>query len=532
MTLLTVPFLRMLVSFGIVLLCLSACSVLGSDAETRYVTATPNVSPSITLVRIPTATQTELTLTQSDIPTALPSNTPARCTNVDLSLRRTRYDVAAILDWNARNLQVEQTIFYRNDFDESLDSLVFQVEPNRLPNVFALIGVVDLNGKIINGVSLEGTRLKVPMIDGLRPGCETSIKLIFSLKLPHTPETLSGRFGYMGYSDRQINLGQWLAGIGLYEGNEQWYTPEPSDIGEQTIPESADYHVNITVDNSPVGLQVAGPGRKTRNDGNVWTFELEASRDFSLSLSNQFEQINTVRDDVTIELYYVPSNQPQGLDAPAYALDAAADAFVLYNELFGAYPYERLVIVEGDFPDGMEFTGIVFVSEAWFRLWKGSTNEWLTLITVHEISHQWWYGLVGNDQADHPYLDEMLATYSELLFFERYYPDEVDWWWNFRIYTYETTQPIDLRVYDFDGTRPYINAVYLRAVKMIETARNTIGDIPFFVWLNQYAGLYRNKIATPFDFWSVLSLEDYIKLAPVRQTYLREPNVLGITNLE
>jgi aminopeptidase N len=39
-------------------------------------------------------------------------------------------------------------------------------------------------------------------------------------------------------------------------------------------------------------------------------------------------------------------------------------------------------------------------------------------VVVHEAAHQWWYGLVGNDQVDEPWLDEALAQYSTLLYFE------------------------------------------------------------------------------------------------------------------
>jgi hypothetical protein len=67
------------------------------------------------------------------------------------------------------------------------------------------------------------------------------------------------------------------------------------------------------------------------------------------------------------------------------------------------YPYERLVIVEGDFADGMEFSGLSFVSEAWFRTWRGEPNDWITVITVHEVAHQWWYAMVGSDSAADPY---------------------------------------------------------------------------------------------------------------------------------
>ena len=33
----------------------------------------------------------------------------------------------------------------------------------------------------------------------------------------------------------------------------------------------------------------------------------------------------------------------------------------------------------------------------------------------HEVAHQWWYGIVGNDEFHDPWLDEGFATWTERL---------------------------------------------------------------------------------------------------------------------
>lgn len=137
----------------------------------------------------------------------------------------------------------------------------------------------------------------------------------------------------------------------------------------------------------------------------------------------------------------------------------------MYADLFGAYPYRRFVIVQGDFPDGMEFTGLVFVSDAWFTSNNGTAQSYLTFITVHEVAHQWWYGRIGSDQAMTPWLDEALATYSEVIFYEEFYPELRDWWWQFRVNNFVggryRGKNVDSSVYEFASIRDYINAVYL-----------------------------------------------------------------------
>ena len=151
----------------------------------------------------------------------------------------------------------------------------------------------------------------------------------------------------------------------------------------------------------------------------------------------------------------------------------------MYSDLFGAFPYERFVVVEGDFPDGMEFSGIVFVSDQWFRTNTGTAQSYLTIITVHETSHQWWYARVGSDQAINPWMDEALAAYSEYIFYEEHYPELKKWWWNFRVDTYVgqnySGKRVDSTVYDFDNGRDYINAVYLRGAHMLDDLRSDSG---------------------------------------------------------
>ena len=497
------------------LVILTSCgSAIATDAPPPVViTATPI---QIAIAQFPTSTP------GGEIPpTAFLTNTPEACTvNGDSQVI---YDVKADLDWAEKSVEVEQTIQYRNDDDKPISKIVFHAEPNRIQGVLSLHGVLNDSGTIIPGAELVENRLTIPLPDPLRPGCVQTIKLAFRLQLPDIDIVENARFGYLGYSGVQVNLGQWLMSTAVYTGSGEWFIPQITNIGEQTIPQAADYKVNLAVKNPPPGLQIAAPGRQTRLGDGHWQFEIEAARDFALSLSDRFQKLNQAVEGIVIELYYVPD---EDVRAPSLALQSTVRAVVLFSQIFGPYPYERLVIVEGDFPDGMEFSGLAFVSEAWFRGWQGTDNDWLTIITVHEVAHQWWYLQVGNDQANAPYLDEALATYSELLYFESYLPQYVAWWWQFRIYQYDSQRPVDSKVYNFDAARPYINAVYLRGVEMVDDIRTTLGDEPFFAWLQRYVAEQNGQIASPHDFWGTFSREEYESLASIRETYLQSPDVL------
>ena len=102
----------------------------------------------------------------------------------------------------------------------------------------------------------------------------------------------------------------------------------------------------------------------------------------------------------------------------------------LFESLFGPYPYGSLSVVQSDLNDGQEFDGLVFLASKFYDEYDGSARSNLVAIGVHEMAHQWWFGLVGSDQAMEPWLDEAMAVYSEALFYQFIYPNSSDWWWN------------------------------------------------------------------------------------------------------
>ncbi len=183
-----------------------------------------------------------------------------------------------------------------------------------------------------------------------------------------------------------------------------------------------------------------------------------------------------------------------------------------------------MVVVEGDFPDGMEFSGLVFVSLHWFATYSGAPDSWLTLILTHELAHQWWYSLIGDDQGNAPFLDEALAVYSESLYFEDKYPALLGWWWAFRVTNYGPQGYVDSKIYDYQNLRMYLNAVYLRGAQMLQEIRKTLGDEAFFKLLRDYKTAWAGKIASPEDFWRTMALSDYVKIAPIRAKYLHVPD--------
>jgi aminopeptidase N len=163
-----------------------------------------------------------------------------------------------------------------------------------------------------------------------------------------------------------------------------------------------------------------------------------------------------------------------------------------------------MTAVQGDFNDGMEYSGFYFISRDYLNLYRGDPKNYLVIIAAHETAHQWWFDSVMVNQAIEPWLDEALSTYSERIYYETVYPDLVKWWWEYRYFEFRTPGYVDSTIYEGGGQRPYWDKVYLTGARFMEDLRTRVGDDIFFPFLKDFYTQYTGKRATGADFFRVL----------------------------
>lgn len=440
----------------------------------------PTETPSATLTRPPLPTATSLPATSTLSPTPLP-----------LPLR-TQILLEAAFDYAQHRLAVTQTITYANHTGETLPELLLVVEPNRRPGVFRLADLRWGDGRAVTGAVLEGARLRVPLPEPLPPETSMSLTLVYDLTLPAKP-------GPLGYSIRQTNLGDWYPIVPPYRPGQGWVVHEPAEVGEHTVYDPADIQVDLRLVDAPSDLVIAASA-PAQVEGNHRRYRMEAGRSLALSASPEFEVLQGLSGPVAVQVAVFPEHRAAG----QAALEAISAALSLYGRLFAPYPHASLSMVEADFFDGMEYDGLFFLGQEYVKRFDGSPRNYLTALSAHETAHQWWYGLVGNDQALEPWLDEALCTYSELLFYEAVYPDLVDWWWAFRVDRFQPAGWVDSTIYEHAGFRPYVNAVYLGGAQFLQAVRDEVGDEAFLAMLADYAGRFSNSQASAGDFFDLL----------------------------
>jgi hypothetical protein len=102
------------------------------------------------------------------------------------------------------------------------------------------------------------------------------------------------------------------------------------------------------------------------------------------------------------------------LEAPGYL----SDALRFYSLKVGEYPYNQVSAVDGLWAAGtdMEYPNVTLIGEA---------NDAVALdqVIAHEVGHNWFYGILANNEREYAWLDEGLNTYIELLYMRSKYPN-------------------------------------------------------------------------------------------------------------
>ncbi len=192
-------------------------------------------------------------------------------------------------------------------------------------------------------------------------------------------------------------------------------------------------------------------------------------------------------------------------EAGQRALDLSVDAIDHFSQAFGVYPYTELDVLPIPIAGfaGVEYPGIIMISDAYYTD-PTFAHSYLLDVVVHEVAHQWWYNVVGNDVLREPWLDEGLASYSaEYVYTERSGQGE-------RPVTKSRVgqlrqrnlhkKPIDTPVDEFSDAGAYVAVVYTRAPLFFDALRGELGDETFFRLLREYYARYAFKRATTVEF--------------------------------
>jgi len=506
--------------FLLLLLLLTSCTLPTTGQAVPptlvFVTANPNSSPTPTPfqpadsnyipIEPPTleSTFTPIPPTNTALPTLAYTATSLPQPTSPPQSARTQYVIYALFDYYGNELAADETVIYTNQTGVALNEIVMAVESMHRGG-FTMEHIL-LDGNPLN-FDISGHRLTVYLPQSLQPNAQLILAMRFRIDIP---AKLKGH--PYGYTYNQVNLVEWYPFVVPYING--WVLHDEYYLGEHLVYDAADFEVNVKLVEGDVTIATSG----VEEPNGEWTrYRLYGARTFALSASDRFQMVESSVGAAAMRAYYFQGYDDEGLAV----LNAMVRSVGLFESLFGPYPYGSLSVVQADLNDGQEYDGLVFTGTQFFNEYSGSARSNLVAISVHEIAHQWWFGLVGSDQAMEPWLDEAMCIYSEALFYKNIYPNSLDWWWQFRVNYFGPSGYVDTSIYEASTFRQYVNAAYLNGANFLEVLNYRMGDDAFFAFLKDYTSRYGRGHATAYDFFAVARQNTTADISDLIAAYFR-----------
>lgn len=351
----------------------------------------------------------------------------------------------------------------------------------------------------------DKTLAKVRLPVSVRGGESITLKVNFTVKLPKI-------FARMGSAGDFVMAGQWFPKLSVYEpagtrgvttegwnlhqyhGNSEFY----SDFGI--------YNVKVNV---PSNYTVAATGFPTKAavvDGDRKTVQYYADdvHDFAWSASPNFvyaEEPFSSPDvpGVRIKLYLDPAHK----DLKERYFYAAKVALSNFSKWYGQYPYSTLSIVvppaEGNGAGGMEYPTLI---TSFGASSESPGYEELERTVIHEIGHQYFYGMVASNEFEEAWLDEGFTSYIEDKLMEQEFGITA----NLPIQAAVISSPVSLTQvsWKYGSSENYAKNVYYRGKLVLRDIERQVGSKTMNRILSTYTHKYRFKHPTTTDFQRVV----------------------------
>jgi len=345
------------------------------------------------------------------------------------------YTITAELDTETWTIDCTETVTFLNKTGAATDVLLFHLYPNgfannlsarqagRTPSDFKALGepncgYMNIEKVVFTGEAAEAaagatavindTLMSIPLSEPLKPGESITLSIDFSVKSPS--RTIS-RSGFIGW---HYHASQWYPKLAVLE-EDGWNAPAflpwaefYGDFGTFDVSVTVPDTINVVATGSQKSVSLDDKG-----SAKTFSFHAENVHDFAW-VADAFAQLPTPSTWEGVKI--INMVQPYAGDKTDGINKTLKSLLGLYREWYMPYPYENIVTVGAPhrISAGMEYPGLIDISFR-FPTHIGFLAD-RTLapygVTIHEFTHQYFYGIVANNEAESPWLDEGLTTYS------------------------------------------------------------------------------------------------------------------------
>ena len=475
-------YFTLLVSLGVLLV---SCSVAPNSAATATAAASPAPDLFDTAWDDRTIFQGGLVASEQDILGELPH---ASVYHLELNIAEDLYHITG-----------KEAVRYTNAEETSLNEVQLRLFPNILGGEMTVSNLTVDGQSVSPRLELANSLLVVPFSAPLKPGQSVIVGMDFSITVPQSVEL---NYGVLSYFEDVLTLAHAYPMIAVYD-EEGWNAELPPQSGDVTYADTSLFLVKITAPKD-VTLVTGGQLISSSESSEMQTLEVASgpARDFYLAASPEYEELSQTFGGVTIRSY-APAELRDGAQM---ALEVAGRAIEDFSARYTPFPYSEFDIVSTPtLALGIEYPGIIAITTRIYEVdqeYRGApASVYMESTVAHEVGHQWFYGLIGSDQLDDPWLDESLTQFVTLQYYaDEYGPDGEQGFRSSLEGRWDSAGraeiPIGLPVADYSG-QEYSGIVYGRGALFFVALRERMGIESFDAFLKEYSETLSWEIATP-----------------------------------
>jgi hypothetical protein len=465
------------------------------------------------------------------------------------STRIANYKLAARLDPVRHQLAGSETLTWTNTGTTAVDMLPFHLYLNGFKNEQSLFmrsshGVLrgerasdtgwgyiqidsvhlagaDLTAKLRPpaGAGTDETVVELPLPEPLAPGATIEVAFEFTAQLPEV-------FARTGYKGEFHMIGQWFPKIGVRvgpQGAERWEC-QPFHATTEFFADFGTYDVALTV---PVTHTVAATGVLTDavdagHGMRTLSYRAEDVHDFAWMADPYMEvisgQAKLTGGTVEVRVYH---RHEQRAFARRH-LEAGIGAIEKFSHLFVPYPWPIMSVIDPP-PEaaggagGMEYPTLVTTAGDSVFARRGIRIP--EFITVHEVGHNWFQGMLASNEPGEAWLDEGVNEWADArVMAELYGPrgSMIDWaGWQAELGAFaravqarsDSPSPIATPAYAFVDTAAYGDTTYIKTAQALRTLENLVGSQRFTAAMQTYAKQSAFQHPTERDLFDTLASE-------------------------
>jgi hypothetical protein len=364
--------------------------------------------------------------------------------------------------------------------DRPITEVVFRLTANTRPTVQEGNKIVVTSASADHGAGkyrftaanadpgTQGGLLHIPFGRTIPAGTTVTATTAFEVTLGQNSFDRFGRAGGFAYFASAQPLLAWQRGFG-------WHMEDLINFpAESATSEAMNVDLAVTAPARDVIIASGDPADPAKTSGTRrWTSHLDAARDVSVA-AGPFAISDTTVNGVKLRLG-APDAQTRNQLVPEFHR-----AIVELTKRFGPFPFPSLSVArlpaEGG---GIEYPGSILMLDS------------SRLVVVHETAHQWFYAMVGDSQALHPWLDEGFAQYAENLVNNDQPQDNA----------LTAPGPVDASTESYgQAVQRYYFITYNKGAAALLAARAAAGPVNWDRAVRCYADANAWRIAVPADF--------------------------------